>query len=241
MSGKNDTLHLDGLVVAKDLDGITMFFSKDPPQHETDTHHLVKASVSIVETGEYWTETGICDMAFRNCRELVGIEIPDADFIGSAAFFGCDSLEELHIPASIRTIDYGITAGCAGLKTISVDPDNSHYCSPPGSNCIVSKHHACFYYKKELLAKGKELISVCRGSVIPDVAIIGQSVFTGIPFADADGTIILPDSVRAVRRYAFFDCPNLQKVIGRGVIIASESCARKGTVLEFSKDCRFID
>lgn len=230
------------LTEIKDADGIIMWVEGDAGYERTN-RHLAEARVSIVGTDEKWTEIGIPDSAFMNCSNLIKIDMPEVDFIGNGAFWRCSSLEELHIPRSVKEIGFGIFGGCSNLRAITVDPDNEYYFSPLDSNCIITRYDATFARKRTdtPLILGKELIAVCRTSVIPENAqIVGRNVFTGIPFSDGDGIMTLPDSVRAVKKYAFSGCPDLRKVIGRGVIFASDLCADKNVVLQFSDDCLFV-
>jgi hypothetical protein len=49
--------------------------------------------------------TAIGEMAFRDCKSLTGIAIPNSvTSIGVAAFYGCDSLTSVAIPSSVISI-----------------------------------------------------------------------------------------------------------------------------------------
>lgn len=61
--------------------------------------------------------------AFRQCKGLVNITIPDGvRSIGDFAFEGCTSLREVIIPDSVKRIQHGAFSGCLSLEHV-VLPD----------------------------------------------------------------------------------------------------------------------
>ena len=52
--------------------------------------------------------------------------------ISAQAFAGSDKLLTIEIPSSVKTIETGAFRGCTNLVSISVDADNSIYCSVGG-------------------------------------------------------------------------------------------------------------
>ena len=59
--------------------------------------------------------------AFRDCKQLTEITIPDGvTCIGEYAFYNCSSLTGMIFPDSVKHIGYGALVGCSGLESISV-------------------------------------------------------------------------------------------------------------------------
>lgn len=244
--------------------GVEMLFKGKPePFAGRDLFGTLKTIVP--DTGMIREERGIGDLVFLGCNNLISVSISRFAFIGSSAFLACHGLKhvclpedlriiftcafmkcfrlkELHIPSRVELIDPGIVGECIGLEKLSVGKDNRRYCSPEGSNCIMTRYDALFapFGKKKPLLWGKKLLAGCKKSRIPeDTVIIEQHAFFGIEFQN--DTLILPDSVRAIDAYAFKECPGLRCIIGKNVIFAAENCAEKDVILEFHKDCRFLD
>ena len=65
--------------------------------------------------------TRICRDAFRNCRELVWVEVPEGVVeFEATAFGGCELLSEISLPVSTRTIGEYAFAGMVKLRAITL-------------------------------------------------------------------------------------------------------------------------
>ena len=63
----------------------------------------------------------ICDGAFKNCRGLKQINIPESvTAIGDSAFCGCSGLTQINIPENVTAIWSYAFCGCSGLKQINI-------------------------------------------------------------------------------------------------------------------------
>ncbi len=118
--------------------------------------------------------------------------------IGEYAFYNCNNLESVHIPASATNISSFAFQSCDQLKTLTVAEGNETYHS--AGNCVIVTDEKLLYFG-------------CGGSVIPDdgsVTDINEEAFY-----DCDGLeeIIIPDSVTDINEYAFYDCDGLEEII----------------------------
>lgn len=76
--------------------------------------------------------TSIGSYAFYRCSALDSVELPNAlETIGSRAFYSCNALTEFSIPASVTSIGTPVISG-SDLREISVDANNTAYCSADG-------------------------------------------------------------------------------------------------------------
>ena len=116
--------------------------------------------------------------------------------IGGDAFYCCDSLTSIEIPASVTEIGSEVFYGCSSLTNIIVDEDNTRYTSA-GSNCIIEK-------------SSNTLIAGCSRTIIPDsVMNIGIAAFSGFSSLT---NIEIPDSVVSIEATAFMGCSGLTSI-----------------------------
>ncbi|HEX2922288.1 MAG TPA: leucine-rich repeat domain-containing protein [Bacteroidales bacterium] len=87
---------------------------------DTYTGNLV-IPASVIYEGKKYTVTGISKKAFWDCETLKSITLPASlTSISSSAFYNCDGLTTLIIPNSITEIDYDAFYECNSLKTITL-------------------------------------------------------------------------------------------------------------------------
>ena len=167
---------------------------------------------------ELWTEnsefsfdefqyfTGVTSLAGHEfeCTNLTSIILPNSiTSIGDGTFVLCKKLTSIHIPASVTYIHMGGKMGDKEelpapafnpeyLQTITVDPENTKYASPAGSNVIID-------------TETNTLILGCGNTdftKIPNtVTTIGRDAFSGVTFANP--IVSLPTSVTKIKRDAF--------------------------------------
>ena len=137
--------------------------------------------------------TSIEFSAFRHCRGLTSIAIPDSvTQIKAYAFEACSSLESIKIPDSVILIESAAFRSCSGLLSITVSDNNSEYHSE--GNCLLSRDNT--------------LIIGCNNSTIPDnVTKIGEYAFYNC--SGLTGELRIPDSVTLIGAGAFQYCIGL--------------------------------
>lgn len=82
----------------------------------SDNTHCIPNSLSRVKI----TATLIPDNAFMYCKQLKTIEIPNAEIIGSNAFYDCSSLENLVLSENLTTIQAYAFKDCYALSSIDL-------------------------------------------------------------------------------------------------------------------------
>jgi hypothetical protein len=167
----------------------------------------------------------ISDYAFKGCEELVTLRMPDSlktigkkafenctglllvsffgdnpqlESIGEWAFLGCSSLMGLSIPASVTSIGEGIVGDCEHLYSLEVMPGNQKYRSK--SDMIID-------------IENQKIIAGCNGSgEIPTdstITVIGSSAFYKTKKFNLDKTLIIPNNIKKIESYAFYQCLGL--------------------------------
>lgn len=83
--------------------------------------------------------------AFKNCKSLKHIEVPEKTVCREGVFAGCSSLEEVHLPDDMESIYAGTFESCVSLKEIKL-PENLKY-MPEISHYVGdrSEFHGAFY------------------------------------------------------------------------------------------------
>ncbi len=217
-------------------------------------NHLIKVDEWALNQGgtnDYRIDPGtktIADHAFDGCISLTSITIPDSVVnIGDKAFNGCTGITNMKIPDSVTSIGDEAFYSCSDLTSISVDADNSAYCSENGILYNKSKTEimrfpsdktgVSFTIPDGVTKIADGAFEFCRhltSITIPDgVESIGNNAFSNCYFEEyQNGKIIskiglekitIPDSVTSIGNSAFLRCSKLTSiVIPDGVIEISE-------------------
>lgn len=143
----------------------------------------------------------IANNAFQDLDHLQSIVLPEGlKNIYPSAFYRCNALTEVRIPASVTSVGANAFRECADLQNIFVDEDNAKYASLDGM--LVSKD------KKTLLG-----FPCGRGSsdytLIPVVETIGQYAFY---YCQNLEHVAIPGKVTNIAKEAFFNCHNLKSM-----------------------------
>ncbi|MBE7090585.1 MAG: hypothetical protein E7363_01565 [Clostridiales bacterium] len=173
------------------------------------------SSTTVTIPGKYmnYPVTSIGYDAFYDCDSLTEIVIPaSVTSIGDWAFDSCDSLTEIVIPNSVTSIGDYAFRDCDSLTTVTFG-DNSQ---------LTSIGNYAFYYCDSLTeivipnsvtSIGNSAFSSCDSLteiVIPDsVTSIGNSAFSS---CDSLTEIVIPDSVTSIGSSAFDECDSLTTV-----------------------------
>ena len=141
----------------------------------------------------------IRDHAFGGCSGLASVTIPNSvTSIGGRAFSGCSSLTSVTIPNSVTSIGEGAFVGCGGLQNIYVDPENTNYSSIDG-----------ILYSKDATSIIKVPATKNNVNIPNSVTSIEYGAFYGCRDLTS---VIIPNSVTSIGDYAFYDCSGLTSV-----------------------------
>ena len=117
--------------------------------------------------------------------------------IGNMAFWHCNHLQTLSIPASVESIGENVFDGCCALTHIEVEDGNTHYDSRSGCNAIIE-------------TATNTLLRGCQNTTIPtSVTAIGNYAFD---WCQGLSTIILPEHITLIGEGAFYGCLDLKDI-----------------------------
>lgn len=109
MSIFGDKISSDDYILS--TDGLTLVKWKNKNINELDMNHDPRLR-KVAFIGE---------LAFYNCKNLTGINIPNSvTSIGRQAFYGCISLTSVNIPNSVTSIGKEAFADCESLTSITI-------------------------------------------------------------------------------------------------------------------------
>ena len=153
-------------------------------QYTFQSYQLVKVSLPK-------TLKRIERSAFNGCAMLEPFQLPEGlEYLGDRAFSGCRKITEVFIPAGVKEIGDS-PYDSRNITSIKVDPRNSRYESPDGSNVLIDKTSGT-------------LVQGCPNSVIPQgIKEIGYAAFDGCSRLE---NIVIPDGVECIGDYAFRYC-----------------------------------
>ena len=124
--------------------------------------------------------------------------IPDGvTEIAKYAFDGCESLLNIEIPDSVKSIDSCALYYCDSLESITVARGNAVYHSD--GNCLIE-------------TASKMLVAGCKNSIIPadgSVKSIGEMAFCG---CESLTDIKIPKEVTSIGFMAFYCCVSLTSI-----------------------------
>ena len=163
--------------------------------------------------------------AFRGCRTLTSITIPNSvtriessafghtglasvefsnslEYIGNSAFAGCTSLISITLPNSLTTIDQSAFYICYNLKTVTI----------PSSVTFIGK---------QAFSSCSRLESVT--SYITDVFETGENAFSGV----TDATLYVPAGlVSTYQATADWNRLNVEEIAGISLKLACSDCGK---------------
>lgn len=215
-------------------DGITIYYSTlysmDLHTHKTEKYYgvtyktsdynsysgIINIPASVTYEGETHPVKCINASAFRNCRDLTSVSIPNSVMsIGNSAFESCNSLTSITIPNSVTRIGDYAFAGAA-LKTITIPNSVTSI----GANAFAkSLTLTSVIIPNSVTSIGDAAFQDCQNltsiSIPNSVTSIGNSVFD---YCKSLTDITIPNSVTSIGFRAFGGCSGLSSVtIGNSV------------------------
>lgn len=147
----------------------------------------------VVANGVAFKVKGIDDRAFKDCRYLRGVRIPNAvEFIGDEAFYHCYKLTDLELPEALERIGDRAFFWCNRLERIYIPEKVRHIGESvfafSGCSIDVSEDNENFTSEDGVLYSKEKDVLLC------------------VPIGC--GQFVLPDSVRTIEKNAMSSNPD---------------------------------
>ncbi len=139
--------------------------------------------------GTEYTLTHIGSEAFKNCRNLTSVTIPNTvvSFDGDGTFYYCSKLTSVSLPKYISTIPIYMFMGCSSLESITI----------PSYVTTIDGYAFCYC---------ANLTSV---EIPESVTSIGEGVFSS---CESLTSVTLPNSISEIPNYMFDHCDSLRSI-----------------------------
>ena len=189
--------------------------------YSRDGKKLLKVYFSLCGEEEYVvreeTEV-ICDGAFRYCKSLQSVTIPNSvTKIGDKAFEKCVSLQSITIPNSVKSIGNRAFCLCRSLQSITIlnsvrNIGNNAFL---GCNICFFICNSTYFQNDDVCLFNKDKTAIvsrikdCVNYIIPNsVTYIGDYAFGGCKSLQS---ITIPNSVTSIGDGAFCGCWHLDE------------------------------
>lgn len=182
------TENLSEIIVPAEIDGLPVKYISDNAFYGGMHWNLERVVLPrSVESIGSW--------AFEDCESLREINIGNVSEIGERAFFGCSALEKMNIGKNTVSIGERAFGGAGAMLTL--DPANTSFRFDGG--CLYS-------------ADGKTLLRVnCDVTEYTPPASVTVFAPGALEFSSVK-SVTIPDSVKEIGAYAFYDCHGLTEM-----------------------------
>lgn len=175
--------------------------------------------------------TGIHHYAFRNCKKLKSINLPNTiTSIGIEAFSSCEKLKEILLPESVEFIHPYAFNSCKNLETVFLPSNLTSVENGVFANCEKLKE-ICFPKHLESISyRAFSNSGLIKVNFPKSVKYVGTDAF-----AECQNLIFVKSCASNIdiESYAFERCPNLQKIkiLGYRTQIKEETFPKKNSKL----------
>lgn len=190
-----DTLSVVGFDGNKNISTLRI---KDGTISIADRAFAYRGSIKEVYLPESLRQIG--KHAFSKCRNLEKIHFNDGlEMINAFAFLACESIKEIKLPACISVIGLGAFCDCENLNKVIINSENRNFAADEHFVYTKNKRGIVYVIPKLL----PEQIVIPNG-----VEEIKAGAFWGVKIK----RVVLPETIRAIRKFAFHECNNLEQV-----------------------------
>lgn len=202
---------VDGIYYNKLSDGNVEVTYQNGKFAASDYIGTVTIPSTVTYDGATYTVTKIGDAAFWQCDSLNQVTIPGTVVtIGSNAFAGCEGLTSIEIPSSVTTIDWSAFSWCKGLTSITLPNSVTSLGSYVFSSCSNLKTVKLSENLTKIPGYTFSSCTSLAGIVIPEgVTWIDDGAFSN---CSSLASVAFPSTLEIINSHAFYQCTGLTSV-----------------------------
>ena len=226
---------LESFVFNREINSVTFLGNASHIEYAfTESNRYIK-NVYVADSNQYLTSVdGVVyskDMKtlvfYPKGRKESEVTVDDrVENIGGGIFLGCNTIEKLNLPASLKYMENSAVSELNSLKEITIDVNNQNY-------SIINS--ALIYTD----ANGNSEVVLCpknsgiKSFFVPDsfdknLYKVDEYAFSSIESLES---VVLPDTVTRLDRWAFLECPKLKEFTAKGILEIDSYCFKDCSVL----------
>lgn len=160
--------------------------------------------IVIPATYEGKPVTAVANNAFKNCKTITSVTIPEGvKTIGSYAFGDCRALTEIVVPDSVETIARHAFYNCKALESITLPFVGE------SAETTTNTHFGYIFGAKDGSANSTFIPEALKNIVIKSGTVIADDAFSGCKNLE---TISLPEGITSIGDDAFKNCIKLESI-----------------------------
>lgn len=176
--------------------------------------------------GDSINSIGKC--AFKDCRDMVSITIPEnVTFIGEGAFQNCSSLTAITIPENIAMMEGFVFDGCSNITSVVWNARSCHHNWTSNKETPfygISSHITSFIFGDKV---DSIPLGLCNNMSNLSTLIIGDSItnigYTAFLGCSGLKTITIGSGIKSITGLVFMNCSHIDTIFCRALVPPTDS------------------
>lgn len=166
---------------------------------------------TVTHDGTTYRVTTIANYAFYSCEQLTSVTIPaSVTLIGEGVFFGCTALRHVSIPESVTNMAPYVFYSCSSLQSVELPQSLTYMGDGMFCSCTSLKEVAVPELIDSIPLRCFYHCDSLRTVLLPEgLTSIDESAFSDCFSLDS---MVLPQNITSIGKKAFYNCRNLKMI-----------------------------
>ena len=164
---------------------------------------------TVTHDGTTYRVTTIANYAFYSCEQLTSVTIPaSVTLIGEGVFFGCTALRHVSIPESVTNMAPYVFYSCSSLQSVELPQSLTYMGDGMFCSCTSLKEVSVPELIDSIPLRCFYHCDSLRTVLLPEgLTSIDESAFSDCFSLDS---MVLPQNITSIGKKAFYNCRNLK-------------------------------